>query len=377
MSTLNRRKFITSLGMLSAALPLGASAFDFIPSAGNDFNFILLGDIHFDDLSYHDLDYVRTKFSEGDVNQVHNYSRIAKDNFPHLINRAKEAGEKLNADFYLQLGDFVEGLCGSQDLATKQTTGFISLVKQQELKRPFFVIKGNHDITGIGANETFKSVVLPWQTAEQQKQMQSANSTFVHKNIRFILFDGYTPDESLTWVKDVFASNKEKTVIFCVHQPVVPFNARSNWHVFAKENQQKQREELLNLLGANNAIVLCGHLHKTSVLTRSTPKGNFVQICTGSVIESPDAPIKDQLKGVDAYGANLLELEPHFSATSLQERKENLEKEKPFIKYFEYADFMGYSTVSVSSKQKVEISIYRNMDTKPWQVVDVNKLMKA
>jgi predicted phosphodiesterase len=377
MKKLNRRKFITSLGMLSAALPLGASAFDFIPSAGKDFNFILLGDIHFDDLNYHDIEYVRTKFSEGDVTQVHNYSRIARDNFPQLISRAKEQGGKLNADFYLQLGDFVEGLCGSEELATKQTNGFISLVKNQDLKRPFFVIKGNHDITGIGANETFKKVVLPWQTEEQEKEMQSSNSTFVHKNIRFILFDGYTPDDSLTWVKDVFASNKEKTVIFCVHQPVVPFNARSNWHVFAKENQQKQREELLNLLGANNAIVLCGHLHKTSVLTRSTPKGNFVQICTGSVIESPDAPIKDHLKGVDAYGANLLELEPHFNAASLQERKGNLEKEKPLIKHFEYADFMGYSTVSVSSKQKVEVSIYRNMDTKPWQVVDIDRLLKV
>ena len=108
MSTINRRKFITSLGMLSAALPLGASAFDFIPSAGKGFNFILLGDIHFDDLSYHDLEYVRTKFSEGDVNQVHNYSRIARENFPQLISTAKEQGIKLNADFYLQLGDFVE-----------------------------------------------------------------------------------------------------------------------------------------------------------------------------------------------------------------------------------------------------------------------------
>ena len=136
----------------------------------------------------------------------------------------------------------LKGLCGSEELATKQTNGFISLVRNQDLQRPFFVIKGNHDITGIGANETFKKVVLPWQTEEQEKQMQSANSTFVHKNIRFILFDGYTPDESLTWVKDVFASNKEKRIIFCVHQPVVPFNARSNWHVFAKESQQKQRK---------------------------------------------------------------------------------------------------------------------------------------
>lgn len=375
--TISRRKFVASVGMLAAALPLGASAFDFIPSSGTGFNFLLLGDIHFDDLAYHNLDYVRTKFSEGDVTQVNNYSRISRDNLPKLIAMAKDQGKNINADFYLQLGDFVEGLCGSEELATNQTNGFISLVKKQDLNRPFFVIKGNHDITGIGANETFKKVVLPWQTNEQKKELQTANSTFIHKKVRFILFDSYTPDESLTWLKGVLAENKEKTIIFCIHQPVVPFNARSNWHVFAKPSQQNQREELLNLLGANNAVVLCGHLHKTSILTRSTPKGNFVQICTGSVIESLEAPIKDHLKGLDTYGANLLELEPHFSAASLQERKENLEKEKQFIKYFEYADFMGYSTVSVSSKNKIEVSIYRNMETKPWQVVDVNSLFKV
>lgn len=377
MKEISRRKFLTSAGVLAAALPLGASAFDFVPSAGSGFHFLLLGDLHFDHLDFHNLDYVRAKFSEGDVNQVNNYSRITKENLPHLLRTVKEQGVKLNADFYLQLGDFVEGLCGSEDLAAKQTNAFISLVKQQELKRPFFVIKGNHDITGTGANETYQKIVLPWQRGEQQQSLPSANSTFVHKNARFVLFDGYTPDESLAWLKEVLARHKEKTLFFCVHQPVVPFNARSNWHLFAKPNQQKQREELLNLLGGHRAIVLCGHLHKTSILTRTTAEGSFVQICTGSVIDSPDAPIKDHLQGLDAYGTELLNLEPHFSPSSLQERQENLEKEKPFITNFEYADFMGYSTVSVNKKGEVKMSIYSNTDKRPWKEFSVTDFLKA
>jgi len=368
---------VASIGMLTAALPLGASAFDFIPSAGNGFSFMMLGDIHFTREDFHDLEYVRTKFSGGDVNQVHNYSRISRENLQPLLSKTKEAGEKLNADFYLQLGDFVEGLCGSEELAAKQTNGFIVLVKQQDLQRPFFVIKGNHDITGIGAPETYKSIVLPWQTGQQDNAFKNANSTFVHKDVRFILFDGYTPDESLAWLKEVLATTKEKTIFFCVHQPVVPFSARSNWHVFAKTTQQQQREELLNLLGQYKAIVLCGHLHKTSILSRTTATGRFVQICTGSVIEDPNAPVKDQLEGVSAYGTSLLSLEPRFAPASLSERKSNLENEKPFIRYFEYADFMGYSTVTVSPDKNVQISIYRNMDDKPWKVIDVNKLFNA
>lgn len=374
---ISRRRFVASMGMLTTALPLGASAFNFGPSAGKGFNFMLLGDIHFTHEDFHDLEYVKTRFSDGDVNQVHNYARITRENLPALLARTKAIGQALQADFYLQLGDFVEGLCGSEELATQQTNGFIDLVKQQNLERPFFVIKGNHDITGTGASETFRDVVLPWQTMEQQQSLNSSNSTFVHKGCRFILFDGYTPDESLAWLKTILATTKEKTVFFCVHQPVVPFSARSNWHIFAKPSQQQQRGELLNLLGQYKAIVLCGHLHKTSILTRSTPGGTFMQICTGSVIEHADAAIKDHLEGLDAYGPSLLNLEPEFSPTSLEERKANLTNEKPFIRHFEYADFMGYSTVSVSPRQKVQVSVYRNMDTRPWKVVDVHHFLNT
>ena len=76
MSThLNRRKFITSIGALTAALPLGASAFDFIPSPGKSFNFLLLGDLHFDKLAHHDMDYVKAKYPN-DMVQIEYYSQV-------------------------------------------------------------------------------------------------------------------------------------------------------------------------------------------------------------------------------------------------------------------------------------------------------------
>ncbi len=374
MQKVNRRKFITSVGVLSATLPLGASAFNFVPSKGSGFNFVLLGDIHFDKLEHHDIQYVKEKYPN-DIVQIENYSRITRENFPMLMQVAKEKAEKINADFWLQLGDFVEGLCGSEALAQKQTREFISFVAEQKLNRPFFVVKGNHDITGEGARETYKTTVLPWQRNELKKSMPTANATFIHKKARFIIFDGYTPDESLEWLKGVLKEHKEGILFFSVHQPVVPYNARANWHVFAKPEQQNQREELLNLLGEHKAIVLTGHLHKTSVLTRSTPKGNFVQVAIGSVIPSPNAPIKDHLKGLDSYNTNLVDLEPNFSRASLHERKDNLQKEKPFIKHFEYADFCGYATINVSAKNEVMLSVYPNTDKKAWTTLNLTEKM--
>lgn len=375
-NTLNRRKFLVSLGTVAAALPLGASAFDFIPSAGKGFSFLLLGDLHFDKLEHHDMDYLQAKYPN-DIVQIQNYSRITRENLPLLLKVAKEKAVKANADFYLQLGDFVEGLCGSEALARTQTEEFISLIKDQNLKRPFFVIKGNHDITGEGARENYIKTILPWQGKEQKLKMPHANSTFVHKNARFILYDCYAGERSLNWLKDVVKEHKEELLFFCVHQPIVPFTARSNWHVFSKEKERPLREELLNILGEHHAIVLCGHLHKTNVMTRETPKGKFVQICTGSVIPAADAPIKDHLQGLDAFGPSLLELEPKFSPATLAERKENLETEKPFVKYFEYADFCGYSTVTVTAKNEVSLCMYANIDTKPWKEFNISKLLKA
>ncbi|MGN6530802.1 MAG: metallophosphoesterase family protein [Ginsengibacter sp.] len=336
----------------------------------------MLGDLHFDKLEHHDLDYLHANYPN-DIVQIQNYSHITKENLPALLKVAKEKAGNANADFYLQLGDFVEGLCGSLELAKKQTDEFISLIADQNLKRPFFVIKGNHDITGDGARENYIKTVLPWQSKEQKLEMPHANSSFVHKNARFILYDCYAGEKSLKWLKEVIKEHKEDLLFFCVHQPIVSFTARADWHVFSKENEQPFREELLNILGKHHAIVLCGHMHKTNVLTRSTPKGNFVQICTGSVVPAPDAPIKDHLKGLDAYGPKLLDLEPKFSPSTLAERKDSLEKEKPFIKYFEFADFCGYSIVSVSAKNRVSISIYANVDKKPWKEFNISDLLKT
>ena len=370
---INRRKFIATTGMLAAALPLGAAAFDFTLSPGKGFDFVLLGDLHFDKLDHHDMAYVKQEYPN-DIGQIENYSRITRENLPALLQISKEKGIACNADFYLQLGDFVEGLCGSQALAQQQTEEFIKLVDQQSFQRPFFVTKGNHDITGKGAKVAYRETVLPWQTRELDKPV-SVNATFVHKGARFVIFDCFSENESLSWFKKVLENHREKLLFFCIHYPVVPFNARSTWHVFSDPEQQKQREELLNLLGQHQAIVLCGHLHKTNLLTRSTPQGNFVQLSLGSVIPAPDTPITDHLLGTAFYNVGLVNLEPGFSPDTLEERKAILKKEAPHIRHYEYADFCGYATVKVSPDKEVMATIYANIDRKPWKEVSLSQLL--
>lgn len=374
LEKLTRGKFLRSVGALAAALPLGAAAFDFGASPGRGFNFMLLGDIHFDKPDHHDMDYVSAKYPN-DIRQIENYSRITRDNFPLLMNAVRERSKQIDADFFLQLGDFVEGLCGSEALARKQTDDFIAYVKSLQLRRPFFVVKGNHDITGEGATKVYDTTVLSWQEREQRHAMPSANSTFVHKDVRFVIFDCYRAEESLEWLKGVLATHKESLLVFSVHQPIVPYNARANWHVFAKPRDSARRAELLDLLGRNRAIVLTGHLHKTSVLTRTTPSGKFVQVGIGSVIDSPQASVKHHVHGVEAYTDELLNLEPQFSPATYDERKVNIENERPFIRHFAYADLCGYGNVNVSASREVELVIFANADVKPWATFNLTRML--
>src|SRR4029079_3933078 len=81
----------------------------------------VLGDLHFDRLEHHDMDWLRERHP-GDVSQVQNYSRISSDLMPRLLPavRHQAARETAPLPFVLQLGDLVEGLCGTEALARRQ-----------------------------------------------------------------------------------------------------------------------------------------------------------------------------------------------------------------------------------------------------------------
>lgn len=372
---ITRRTLLKTLSVAAASLSTKTWAVPF--RRGHEFTFVFLGDIHFDKLGFHDSQYVHTKYPH-DIGQIENYSRITRDNLPSLMEASKAHAGDTGSKFFLQIGDFVEGLCGSKELAAQQTNEFIHYIDEQKLGRPFIAIKGNHDITGTGAKEVYQEVVLPWQSRQLAAPVTSANNVYVHNKARFILFDCFKEAESLAWLREAIKEHKpDELLFFCTHIPVVPYNARSNWTIYIHPEQAEQREELLNLLGAHRAIVLSGHLHKTSVVVRNTPSGNFVQVGLGSVVPGLDAPVKDHLKGLDAYNADLVKLEPEFAPSSLELRRELLENEKPHIRYYEYADFCGYSSISVDRHNHAEITFFANADRTPWNRTNLSELFKV
>jgi hypothetical protein len=186
----------------------------------------------------------------------------------------------------------------------------------------------------------------------------------------FVFFDAYH-NNNLDWLQKTLTQNAHRHAFVVVHPPAVPYNARSTWHLFSREKEKEARERFLNILSANNVVLLTAHLHKFSIVERKTPKGHFVQFSVNSVISSPEISVRDHLEGVENYGGRLVELEPEFQPETKEQRHKLLEDEKPYITRFEYADFPGYAIINVSDAG-INADIYTGDSGKVWKSVSLS-----
>lgn len=373
----SRREFLRSLtagGLLLGPAANWAMAAD---HSTEDWAFPLLGDLHFDRLEHHDHDWLKREHP-GDVSQMETYSRITREMTPKLLGRVRDSlaelsREKKNVPFVLQLGDLLEGLCGSEALAQRQAREGIEFVREAKFDAPLVMTKGNHDVTGPGAVEAYRQILLPFLAEQNRAEIKEAVFTRRQGGTLIAFYDAYDKN-SLDWFAKTLAEAKPERLIVAIHPPVVPYNARSSWHIYSSPKQAEQRTRLLELLGKHRAIVLCGHLHKYSLLTRRTEQGRFVQLAISSVAANADGKPKDERSGLDQYTPDLVELEPRHAPETVAARRELLAAERPFIEHFEYADTWGHA-VAKASGGKLGATVFRGLNNEPWKTVDFDQLL--
>jgi 3',5'-cyclic AMP phosphodiesterase CpdA len=345
--------------------------FGLIDANGNEsaeYSFVYLGDIHFDKNSHHDFDWVQVN-KPNDIRQIENYVRITENHTPRLLKRIQTAIETSNGriKMIVQGGDLTEGLCGSRELQEAQFKDIKQCIRKYIPRTMFVAVKGNHDITGPGAKEAFNSFMLPWLSQECGKKINSASFFFKKGPDLFIFFDAYH-NNNLDWLEKTIRQNKNRYVFVVMHPPAVPYNARSTWHLFSRAKEKDVRERFLNILGQNKVVLLTAHLHKYVFLARKTARGTFVQLSMNSVISSSKISVKDHLEGLGNYGPALVDLEPDFSPATKEQRQKMLEDEKPYITYFEFANFPGYAVINVSDTG-INIDIYTGISDTLWKNV--------
>lgn len=364
--TLDRRDFLAGAAGTVAAAALAAPA-----DAARPFSFLVLGDTHFDKLDHHDMTWLE-KDHHGDVAQVRRYSRHTADLLPKLLRAVRSKVRDGGAEFVVHVGDLVEGLCGTPPLARRQCEEVVDLLNRADLGAPLLLTKGNHDVTGPGAADAYKQILLPYLSKQSGEPLTTARYAVERHGCLFVLYDCYDR-EALGWLEKTLANRTARHVFVVVHQPIVPFQARSSWSVLIQPRQAAERARLLNLLGQHHAIVLVGHVHRYGVVTRDTDRGRFAQVALCSILSAADERPREERAGLSKYGPDLVELEPNFQPETKDERRKLLTAEAPLIKHFEYANVAGYARFVVSGG--VEAEVYTGASERPWKTVNLSALL--
>lgn len=383
MSTTRRRFLQRTLHSTAAlALPTVAPA----AQSAEAFSFVLLGDLHYDKLQHHDMAWIQ-QHKGGDLSQIHNYTRITAELTPRLFAAVREsltalkATPETQAAFILQAGDLVEGLCGSEELSVLQNREALAFLADQHLGIPFVFTKGNHDVTGDGAPAAFKDVFHPFLSQQTASfagggQITSANFAFQHANAHFCFFDAYDPT-SLDWLEATLATRTARHCFVTVHPPVVPYGARSTWHLFSSDRDKAKREKLLHLLGQQNALVLGGHIHRFNTLCRTTPRGGrFAQLGLSSVINRPDVTPDTELDGVKDFTGDQIRVEPQHSLETETARRAIYDAEAPHVKAFSYANLPGHATITIRDSA-VEAVIHTGITRQIYKTIDLTALLAS
>ncbi|QIF05455.1 metallophosphoesterase [Roseimicrobium sp. ORNL1] len=342
-----------------------------------DFTFALLGDLHFDRLEHHDFQWLAAS-GKPDHPQILRYSELTKEVMPKLFSAVKQQVATDKAPLVIQVGDLVEGLCGSDALAQKQNQESLAFVKEAALGAPFLFTKGNHDVTGPGSEEAFREVFHPFlnDTAAPfggKLDPEHACYTITKGNAHFLFFDAYSK-KSLDWLEATLTTCTRRHVFVIIHPPVVPYGARATWNLYAKD--KSSREKLLTLLGRREAMVLGGHIHKYSTLQRRTEGGGrFVQVAVSSVISPGAVKAKDEL-GAQEYTADQIKVEPKHSPETEPQRRAVYDAERPWVSQFAYADLPGFAMVQVQGEQ-VSLRMHAGSSGEVWREVDLTGVMKG
>jgi 3',5'-cyclic AMP phosphodiesterase CpdA len=387
-AVLSRRRFV-QLGSAAAA---GAAVGLPQPGAGaaperRRFSFVLLGDLHFDRLEHHDMAWVE-KEKPNDVRQIRDYSRKTREVMPLLFAHLRERIAESNREpatrvaCVLQAGDLVEGLCGTEELAVRHNREALEFVREAGLGVPFLFTKGNHDITGPGAVAAYGAVFQPF-LGENARVLDpgataptSGSYAVTCGGAQFAFFDAYEATKSLEWFEALAARRTAEHLFVVVHPPVVPYGARSTWHLFSNARDRARREKWLALLGDQGALVLGGHIHRYSTLARRAGKGAFAQFALSSVLGAPQVNVKEQLAGTAAYTGDQIAVEPNFSPANAAERRAVYAEERAAVRAFEYADAPGYAVVTVDGP-RVQVTMHAGVSREVWRTFDLAALARA
>jgi hypothetical protein len=346
-----------------------------IPVGAQKSSILVLGDLHYDLLEDHDMDWLTKK--PDDLRQVtEEYTIFTKNHWSDFMKilRNKISATKPSVKGIIQLGDLSEGLAGSPEKAMQMARNTIEAIEEVRMPVPWILIKGNHDITGPGAAEAFNEFYIP-EIRKQTKNpdINSANYSYSFNNIQVTCVDPWDKTSDIVSFLENELSRSNAAVKFvALHEPVIPVTERC-WHIF--RDQPDKREKLLEVIARNKAIVLCAHLHRYSVVRRETPFGPVVQIMLVSVVRDSNYLVPQKV--ITKYGSSLAEAVPEWQPETMEQRKQMLADESKFITYYTQTDLPGYAVIKINSRtSNVKLEYYAAFGKKPYDKISISEMLR-
>lgn len=333
---------------------------------------LVLGDMHYDRIENHDLAWLAEQGD--DLRQVTTEYTVFTGNFwSDFTSLLREKTKREGIDAVLQLGDLSEGLAGTPALAEQMAECLFRAVDSIGFEVPVIIAKGNHDITGPGAEDAFNDIYLPnMARLADLPSLEGADYAKEMDDVLFVCFDPWNrKGTNLEILEKNLTASDAKYKFVLTHEPVIPINERC-WHLLRRKPEK--RNELLRIIAENDAIVLCAHMHLYSVVRRDTEWGPVVQILVNSVIRDREMTEPESI--ITEYSESLALNVPDWQPETMEERCRWLREETPHVKYFKQMDLPGYGVLKVDhTEDSMTLEYYAGFGETPFDVVSISEIL--
>lgn len=352
------------------------------PVKSESLSFIVLGDVHYCDASFYDLEAMLCD-KPGDHRQITGtYAPVTAANWTDQVRALKERIDRTKPPVgcVVQLGDISEGISNRAGGAEKMAENMMNVLRRSNLGVPWILTKGNHDVTGFGpcreeARSAFGKYYTPFIREQTGGPVEGdANYTYRMGEVLIVVLDAYDNKVDQTdFLRRALENTTARYKFVCMHEPAIPASERC-WH-YLRNKPQSVRDEFLKVLAQNRAIFLCGHLHRYSVLRRDTEWGPIVQVMTTSVTNLRRSSKPTYRLDTDRYGEGLVDWKAEWNPATAESRRAVLREEARHVHYYEMNNLAGYALIEVDTRrERILLRYYPAFEERPYEEIDLTEL---
>ena len=347
---MDRRSFFKySAGAVVGASLLGRATEAFAADRGK-YSVVILGDTHYD---APDPDKYHADYTDPNPTREANHRKEFVRNAdmwdvrcPALVNRAARLVDD-DTRFVLQMGDLIQGDTATAAAHTAFLADTFDLLKQGVAPNlPFVTVAGNHDLRGNDdavAKKAYADYMPARLSKELGKPIQDTNFRFDVGDDAFIVLN-FTQADVARIEQLLRGAEGARHTFVVVHSPVFPYDSASYWWWILlgsrDDKRAEERRHVRRLLASRQAVVLCGHTHKTELLDWYGDGGRITQMTMSSVwAKESQGAWTEKVSSPDGYGSQMLKSHPELGEPGPVQDLFN--EYRPGVRRYSWADAAG------------------------------------